>query len=117
MRKVLTKTINVIDEAEDGLEAIEKVKESISKGRTYDVIFMDYLMPNTDGITAAKEIRSLGYMGQIVAVTGDTLPLGEGGGLPYGFNHIILKRAVCRSPISVGCDVNEYLVTIQDRGT
>lgn len=40
--------------AEDGIQAIEKVK--ITK---YDVILMDHLMPNMDGVCATKEIRNL----------------------------------------------------------
>ena len=40
--------------AEDGIQAIEKVK--ITK---YDVILMDHLMPNMDGVCATKEIRNM----------------------------------------------------------
>ena len=34
---------------------------------------MDFVMPNMDGPTAAKEIRKLGYEGIILGVTGNAL--------------------------------------------
>ena len=41
--------------AQSGKEAIERVKES-----DFDLIFMDHMMPDMDGIAAAKAIRALG---------------------------------------------------------
>lgn len=45
--------ITDIDTAYDGLEAIEKVKT-----KRYDLIFMDMSMPEMDGVTATKIIRT-----------------------------------------------------------
>ena len=42
------------DTAEDGMQAIEKVKTT-----KYQVILMDHLMPNMDGVCATKEIRTM----------------------------------------------------------
>jgi CheY-like chemotaxis protein len=57
----------VFEEAEDGLLAIEKVKAkmSVSEKNHYDVILMDFVMPNMDGPTATKSIRDLGYTAPI----------------------------------------------------
>ena len=52
-----------------GFEAIDKIKEGLS----YDIIFMDHMMPKMDGIEAAKIIRDLGYAKPIVALTANAL--------------------------------------------
>jgi len=44
-----------IDTAVSGFESIEKVKKN-----KYDIVFMDHMMPEMDGIEAVKEIRKLG---------------------------------------------------------
>ena len=57
------------DTAEDGIQAIEKVKTT-----KYHVILMDHLMPNMDGVCATKEIRNLeNGSGLIFALTADLM--------------------------------------------
>lgn len=41
-----------LDKAESGMRAIEKVAE-----KRYDIVFMDHMMPEMDGVEATKEIR------------------------------------------------------------
>jgi signal transduction histidine kinase/DNA-binding NarL/FixJ family response regulator len=48
------------DIAAGGLEAVRKVKEKIMNGRGYDIVFMDNMMPEVDGIEAVKMIRLFG---------------------------------------------------------
>ena len=43
------------DTATNGRQAIEKVQE-----KDYDIVFMDHMMPEIDGIDATEEIRALG---------------------------------------------------------
>jgi CheY-like chemotaxis protein/HPt (histidine-containing phosphotransfer) domain-containing protein len=45
--------------AEGGIEAVAKLRESVESGRPYDIVFMDHMMPDLDGIEAAKQIRAL----------------------------------------------------------
>lgn len=52
--QILSKSGCIVDLAEDGFEAIAKVKE-----RTYNIIFMDIQMPIMDGVQTANEIKTL----------------------------------------------------------
>ena len=77
-RKMLIKIFRVAghicDEAEDGLIAVSKVKEKMTlTSIPYSAILMDFVMPNMDGPTATKHIRSFGYKAPIFGVTGNTL--------------------------------------------
>jgi signal transduction histidine kinase/CheY-like chemotaxis protein len=79
-RKMLMKCLraegHTCFEAEDGLEALEKVKERMScvpeeMGKLFDIILMDFVMPIMDGPTATREMRAIGYMAPIFGVTGN----------------------------------------------
>jgi len=50
-------------------DAIEKIKG----GAVYDIIFMDYMMPEMDGIQATKILRNMGYNEPIIALTANAL--------------------------------------------
>ncbi|MCL1989087.1 MAG: ATP-binding protein [Firmicutes bacterium] len=58
-----------IQTATSGFEVVEKVKQ----GNIYDIIFMDHMMPEMDGIETAKTIKSMGYSNPIVALTANTI--------------------------------------------
>ena len=52
-----------------GFAAIEKVQA----GNVYDVIFMDHMMPQMDGMEATKRLREMNYKGVIVALTANAI--------------------------------------------
>ena len=76
-----------IEVANSGPEAIEK----ISFGKKYDIVFMDYMMPQMDGIEAAKAIRELGYTLPIVMLTADAVTGRAETFLESGFDAFISK--------------------------
>ena len=49
--------ITFIDKAKNGFEAIKKTLDLYKKGKKYDVIFMDIIMPITSGYQALESIR------------------------------------------------------------
>jgi CheY-like chemotaxis protein len=59
-----------IDTANSGIEAVEKIKQ----GNVYDIVFMDYMMPEMDGMETVKQIREKGYTHPIVALTASSIP-------------------------------------------
>ncbi|MDR2180021.1 MAG: response regulator [Synergistaceae bacterium] len=82
-----------IDCTLSGREAIEKVRSEVVK---YDVIFMDHMMPEMDGIEATRIIRSeigteYAKTVPIVALTANALAGNEEMFLANGFNGYISK--------------------------
>ena len=91
LKRLLVTRFEECDEAEDGQQAVDMVKESLASGVNYDVITMDYQMPVMDGVTATSNIRRLGYKGQIIAVTGNALSEDLNAFLSNGANIVLTK--------------------------
>jgi signal transduction histidine kinase/CheY-like chemotaxis protein len=85
----------ICDEAEDGLSAVEKVKEKmtsiLSSEKEYDAILMDFVMPVMDGPTATQIIRGLGYTGPIFGLTSNALESDVEHFLSKGANAVLAK--------------------------
>jgi len=58
-----------IETAISGFLAIDLV----SGGNTYDIIFMDHMMPKMDGIETVIRLRAAGYLSPIVALTANAV--------------------------------------------
>ena len=76
-----------IETALSGFNAIDKIKE----GKTYDVIFMDHMMPQMDGIETVQKLRAMGYAGIIVALTANALVGSDEMFMQNGFDGFIAK--------------------------
>jgi len=76
-----------IELVDSGFAAIENVKN----GKTYDIIFMDHMMPEMDGIATTEALRDMGYTGTIVALTANALVGNEAMFSERGFDGFISK--------------------------
>ncbi|OXC77948.1 response regulator [Caballeronia sordidicola] len=60
--KLLSRTVNALGWHADfvcgGVDAVKKVGESLNEHERYDVVLMDWKMPDLDGLNAAKLIRA-----------------------------------------------------------
>ena len=84
---MLPYALKEIDSANSGPDAIKKIKE----GKTYDIVFMDHMMPGMDGVEAAKHIREAGYKEPIVALSANAVEGQSGIFLQNGFDSFISK--------------------------
>jgi len=94
-----------IDVANSGIKAIEMVKENNSgpnDGREYDMIFMDHMMPEMDGLEATMNIRNwekqIGAEKEvpIIALTANAVVGMREKFIEQGFNDFLTK------PIDIG---------------
>ena len=91
-----------VDTAVSGFETIDIV----NAGKTYDIIFMDHMMPEMDGIETTKKLREQGYKGVIVALTANAIVGNEEMFLSNGFDAFISKPIDIRLLNSV---LNKYV--------
>ncbi|KKA28255.1 hypothetical protein TD95_004960 [Thielaviopsis punctulata] len=68
-RMLKIERIGDVTVAKDGQEAFETVRDAMTAGSTFDLVFMDVQMPNVDGIESTRLIRALGFTAPIVALT------------------------------------------------
>ena len=78
-----------IDEAADGIEAVDKVKAN-----SYDIVLMDISMPRMNGLDATMEIRKMDEEKQkvpIIALTAHAFPSDRKKFLEAGMNDVVVK--------------------------
>jgi signal transduction histidine kinase/CheY-like chemotaxis protein len=79
--------------AQNGKTAIEKVQN----GATFDIIFIDHLMPDMDGVEVAQKLRQMGYNGTLIALTANAMVGNDEMFLQNGFDNFLAK------PVDVLC--------------
>jgi CheY-like chemotaxis protein len=90
-----------IDVADNGIIAFEMIKK-----KKYDIIFMDFMMPEMDGYKATIEIRNLGITTPIVGFSAYDDKEEIGKFLKAGMNDYLLKPVSKNAIISL---VNKYM--------
>jgi len=96
---ILTQYEINVDTAFSGKEAIDLIKA----GQVYDIIFMDHMMPDMDGIETTREMRKLGYDKPIVALTANAIKGISEIFISNGFDGFVSK------PIDIK-ELNSYLI-------
>jgi len=76
-----------VDTCKSGDEAIEKIKQ----GAEYDIIFMDIMMPDMDGVQTMNALREMGCKQPIVALTARALIGDAEKFLDSGFDDFLSK--------------------------
>ena len=70
-----------------GHAAIDKIKD----GNVYDIVFMDHMMPEIDGMETTKQLRELGYTAPVVALTANAVAGQADIFMQNGFDNFISK--------------------------
>jgi CheY-like chemotaxis protein len=65
--------VYTFSEAEDGDVAVQMVQDASDAGAPFDIVFMDNIMIHMHGPEAAQLMRSNGFKGLIVGVTGNVM--------------------------------------------
>ena len=99
----------VFEEADDGLPAVECIKRALAlpidhhrgqidiydiegkSNQRFDLVVLDYIMKSLHGPETAAAIRSLGFTGKIIGVTGNTLPDEIEEFKRKGADHVLIK--------------------------
>jgi signal transduction histidine kinase/ActR/RegA family two-component response regulator len=91
-----------IEIVESGPEAIALIKS----GKDYDIIFMDHMMPDMDGMETTRLIRDLGYKHPIFALTANAVVGQQDNFLKNGFDGYISKPIDVRQ---LNDSLNKYI--------
>jgi len=84
----------------------QETLDLILSGKTYDIIFMDHMMPEMDGIEVTKRLRDFGYTDPIVALTANAVTGQADVFLENGFDEFISKPIDIRQLNTI---LNKYI--------
>ena len=90
-RKILERAGVEVVEAVDGRDAIRQFRGKTAAGDPFTMILMDLQMPVTDGYEATESLRSLGYKGPIIALSGSVMTEQKSRAMESGCSGFISK--------------------------
>lgn len=68
LQKIMENYGCIIEQANAGAEALKKLKQKQRAGECFDIILLDRLMPEMDGIETARRIRNMGFAEKTIVV-------------------------------------------------
>lgn len=93
---------SVVGEAEDGIQAVKLVRRLKP-----DVVIMDIMMPEMDGIESTREIKKLGLDTRILILTTSTSAEDLNGALSAGADGALLKSAANGELLQIIRDISD----------
>ena len=91
VRRVLEGKFNIVDEAENGYEAINMFQKAAESDKPYHLVMMDSQMPVMNGLEATKGIKALLDKVTVVGVTGNALKHEIDSFLDAGADKVMVK--------------------------
>lgn len=91
VRRLLQNKVNIIEEAENGQDAVDKFYEALRQGSPFNLVMMDFLMPVMNGLDATRLIRKSNQPTLIVGVTGNGLQTDIDMFMESGVDHVMIK--------------------------
>jgi len=91
-----------VETAVSGFDALDRIKRNLS----YDIIFMDHMMPDMDGVETTKLIRETGYDKPIIAFTANALVGSKEMFKANGFDGFISKPI---DPHRLNAELNKFI--------
>jgi two-component system CheB/CheR fusion protein len=90
-KTLLTRAGAEVEEAEDGLHAIQRFESDPNAAKSIDLILLDMQMPRLDGYQTAARLRQLGFDKPIVALTADAMQSDMSRCIEAGCNEYLSK--------------------------
>ena len=91
-----------VETAQDGLDALERIRAAMSRGTPFDVVVADVRMPRVDGLELTRRLRSAGDQTPIIAISADT----------SRSNRENARAAGCDDFLSKPCDRHDLIETL-----
>lgn len=113
-RKILRRwlkqlAVGTIEEASDGVEAVQLVSTSLEQGEPFHVVLLDYVMPTLTGPLAVEQMRAMGFQGLVLGVTALSDTDAMQTFIAHGADRVLCKPLTIEQIVKVISGTNIYL--------